>query len=458
MSTLRATALSITLALAMGCNPENPNKDYSYDSTVQGRVDDGAGQQSRSLGGSGTVEAASTVTLSTVNEDGSLTLISEAEVDSSGSYSLDAPSGEDRMVLEALNAEGEVIASAILEATAEGEGGVVTATPMDTESSVEASTFLEIIASGASKDDVNVIDLRGRIDSAMAAAVAESSDSEAELEALAQASWAAQVSEETAYADQGINLTQSQMFEVELAYSQSLSAALDAGENAQVAYDDFFSGVSDAHAELGASAEDQAESETQASLSMRLVLDNRLSGGSDALQEAAAVHAGELEAWTTARFTETMFTVADVEDAIQQEAEEAASDLENEAEDADSIEATIGAYAQFSASMVGQGSVLDDMLVSGVISELTFDLILDAALDAQGDFIAEVTGEVRSALSGASFSREDAEAVADAVADARAHYRAALESMGELTALSDTEAELVVDVIITADGSFVATR
>lgn len=453
MYTLRATALSITLALAMGCNPDTG--DYNYDSTVQGRVDDGAGQQSRSLGGSGTVEAASTVTLSTVNEDGSLTLISEAEVDSSGSYSLDAPSGEDRMLLEALNAEGEVISSAILEATAEGEGGTVTATPMDSESSVEAQTFLEMMASGASKEDINVVDLRGRIDSELATAVKNSDDTEGDLVALAEATWAAQTSEALAYEDQGINLTQSQMFDLELEASQELSEALDAGQNTQVAYDNFFSAIAALHGGQGADSEAQAEAETQASLSMRLVLSDRLSSDSEQTLEAAAVHAGELEAWTTATFVESMFSVADVVDQVEEEAEDAAVELTEDAEASSSIEATVGAYASFSQDMVG---VLEDVLVTNLITELSYDLLLDAAVDAQGDFIREVTSEVRGALSTDGFGQGEADKVAEAVADARASYFAALESMSELSPLSDADSELVVDIIITADGSFVATR
>src|SRR4051794_3003194 len=85
------------------------------DNTVQvrGRVTDQEGSQGQSLGvkafggeglgGSGTVSAASKVRASTVAEGGSLKLEGEAELSAQGSYSLEVPEGQQKLVLQVVD-------------------------------------------------------------------------------------------------------------------------------------------------------------------------------------------------------------------------------------------------------------------------------------------------------------------------------------------------------------------
>ncbi|MCB9764262.1 MAG: hypothetical protein H6739_31105 [Alphaproteobacteria bacterium] len=468
--TLARTSLPIALVLALttGCNPgtsgpdDDPNNPAN-DSTVQGRVDDGAGQQSLSFGGAGTMEAAQTARLSRVKDDGSLEVISETSIDSSGSYSLEAPSSQDRMVLEALDASGEVVAAAILEATAEAEGGAVTATPMDSESTVEARVFVEMIAHGVQKSDVNVVDLRGRIDAAMASAVKASSeqggDAEAQLTVLAEAMWAAQRSEEMAYADMGLDLSQADMFMMELDVSQALSAALDAGEPAEISYDAFFDAIVLVHEEAGADARTQSEAEAQASFSTRLIVEQRLGSEAADLAEATVVHAAEGEAMLTARATEAILASADVTAAVEAHAEDAAEDLTSDVDAAADAAEAHEAWATWRAELVGEGSVegsvLGDALQVNAVTAATVDVALGSAWMARERFESEVIDEVTAALDTNASLSGSADATAEAVADGRMVYHSTLEDIAsELSILE--ELDTFTSIVIEADGSFVA--
>src|SRR5688572_16407917 len=103
---------------------------------VRGRVTDQEGTQRQGisrafaengLGGSGSVSSASKVRASSVGSGGTLTLVGEADISAQGSYTVEVPSGQQRLVLQAVDASGAVVASALLDAS--GEAGDSTAAP-----------------------------------------------------------------------------------------------------------------------------------------------------------------------------------------------------------------------------------------------------------------------------------------------------------------------------------------
>ena len=121
------------------------------DAKVRGRVSDEVGTQAQGqvraqggLGGSGTVAAASQVRVSSVGPGGTLEAQGEAEVQAGGTYELSVPAGEERLVLQALDTSGKVMASALLETSGEA-GETAVAPPMDSESSLEAEVFLQMV-------------------------------------------------------------------------------------------------------------------------------------------------------------------------------------------------------------------------------------------------------------------------------------------------------------------------
>src|SRR5690349_1455222 len=98
--------------------------------TVQGRVTNSDGAQARSLGGSGTVAATVKVRLATVGDDGRETVVGTADVGAGGAYSISSSAvGETKMVIDGLDAQGEVTASVILEQGLTA-GETTTAAPM----------------------------------------------------------------------------------------------------------------------------------------------------------------------------------------------------------------------------------------------------------------------------------------------------------------------------------------
>ena len=243
-----------------------------------------------------------------VGDGGALELLAEADIQASGRYSLEVPSGMEEVILQAVDAEGEVIAAAILESSG-AAGETVTSTPMTTESSVEAMVYIEMIAQGASAAEANAIDLRARLDRDTAAAVKATMDAqgdfEADIRALAQATIAAQRAEIQAYQQAGVTTTQEALFDAELAASQSLSAALDAESDTRAAYTSFFTELRAAAESAGADAEQQGRAETSASASFRLSLEAQLDAGaaSSEVTDAGVRSAAALEAKAQAEAT-----------------------------------------------------------------------------------------------------------------------------------------------------------
>ena len=248
--------------------------------TVEGRVTDEEGYQPQRLGGEGSVSATASVRVSAIAPGGALEALAEAEVSADGSYAVDVPADQERLVVEALDEAGAVVAAAILEASG-AAGETTTCTPMDSESSLEARVLVEMIDAGAPVDEVNPVDLRARITSRLAGAVAAreraGADVEAAVRALAEAVRAAQLAELRAYADMGLTTSQAALFEAELAASQALSATLhDGSKSATDAYDAFFAALDEAAADAGAEAEERARAESCAGMSFRATAEARL--------------------------------------------------------------------------------------------------------------------------------------------------------------------------------------
>src|SRR5262249_5636206 len=114
-SALTRSLPMLVLAAAMaGCNPP---------STLRGKISDQNGTQQQGLsdtgglGGSGTVSAATQVRLMQIGASGTLSQISGSstvDVDASGEWSATFPGG-DRIIVQALDAQGNVVASGVVE-------------------------------------------------------------------------------------------------------------------------------------------------------------------------------------------------------------------------------------------------------------------------------------------------------------------------------------------------------
>src|SRR3954467_14625630 len=152
---LSAIALAASLA---GCG------QYS---TLRGKISDQPGTQQQGLsdtgglGGSGTVSSATSVRLMKIGSDGTLSQLDSsatAQVKASGEYSVRFTGGE-RIVIQALDAQGSVVASGMFENVQPG-GQTYSAAPLDTETSVEASVLVQMIRRGSTTAQANAVDVR----------------------------------------------------------------------------------------------------------------------------------------------------------------------------------------------------------------------------------------------------------------------------------------------------------
>lgn len=446
LRTLVAVALAAT---TLACDAT------SGEAMVEGRITDQNGSQMARLGGSGTASAAVMVEAATVAGDGSITVVGEADVSADGTYRMAVPPNEEGMVLMALDSSGEVVASTILEASKGGE--TTPATPMDSESSLEAEVFLMMKANGDS--DANFVDLRSRIDADTAVAVRGEADAQldATISAIAEAISCAQETEVEAYAEAGVQVTQDALLDAEIEASQRLSAALHAGDDSAAAYESFLASLDAAVEAEGASAQDRSQAEASASVALRLTLDGRLGAGSTT--DAAAVAAGRLEARAHDLAVSAIMDAASASSEAVSGAGQAHVDLNASLSAATTASAAASAYDDYEAALVGsssvEGSVLADLVEVDTLTEVSVQTAVDSAIAAAGAFDTTVSAGVDTALSASG--AVDPGAVATAVVDAWTTYESAVTALADTTLTGVTNADAGVELMLEATGSFRAS-
>lgn len=450
--------LSVALCLA-GCLNET---DGGGTARVEGRITDAGGAQARSFGGEGTASAATLVRASAVAADGSLELLAEAQVNADATYALELPANEHGVVVEAVSASGEVLASAILESTG-GPGERAIVTPIDSESSLEAAVYVQMIARGAAPGEANPIDLRARITSELALAVRiahdRGDDVSAVVVALADAVRAAQETEVAMYGRAGTSISQADLFALEVSASAELSAELHGGASADAAYDAFFEALASAAAEAGATAEEQARAEAAASASFRASIEARLSAeGTAPMREAALLAAASIEARAQERATLRLMALGEAGADVRSRTAEAAADVRASISAAATADAAASAYAEFAAEIRGEAGVEGSILGAYLGVDLVTGASAQAAVEASATAAAQLDAaiDVAVAASIAASGAVDTRALAADVAAAYgAYFDAVAAQQATLAATSDeVRARTAVELLIVADGGF----
>lgn len=435
----------LVLLLLAGCHAPR-----TATSVAQGHVTDADGTQNRDgLGGSGTVAAATEVRAFAVNDDGTLADLGASAAIQSGAYAIEVPSGMEKIVLQARDANGNALASAILESTGNPDD-TITVTPMDTESSVEMQVFVQMVAKGTPPGQIDPIDLRLRLDAATAADVRDGGGSD-DVAALAEAVATAQATELGAWAQRGLDTTEEDAFQAELTAAQSLDSLLDTGGDDAQAYASFESELDTAVATLGTlSASDRAEAYAQADLAFRAVVRARL--GDTATTRDAAHAAAGLEATSEPAALDDLFATAGAPTATVDTLDAAASTLQSDVAAATSTGDLAQAWATFDATLVGDttsdGSALGDVL--GIVG--TSAPPLDATLASADGAAATLDASV---LATAAASQPPA-AAGQAIANAWGTYRSAVEAAvyaGD-SGVPAADADFGAEVIVLASGSF----
>lgn len=450
----RGTFVAVAVFILAGCGGT---------STVSGKVSDQAGSQQQGLssagefGGSGTVSMTKTVKAAALGSDGSVQVIAEAQVDASGRYELDVPSGEHRLILQAVDAQGQVVAQGILEASGNA-GEHVTAAPIDTESSVEAAVLVEMLQRGSTETEANAVDLRARINAQVAAEVKAAADSSAKVRALADATIAAQKTQVESYRQNGKTTTQQALFQAQLQAAAKLNAALDRGDAAAQAYATFHSDLAAALEAEGISEQQRAEAETCGSAAFRATVRARLGGvlGADAVAEAAVRQAAAYEAAASTAAVEATLRASGAADATITQATTAAATLKASLSAATTAAASAQAYAAYSAAITGDasvsGSVLGSYLQVNAVNQTSVEAALGASAQAAGTLNATLNTTFETALSltgTVSFT-----SMASNVVNAYASYKTAVQAQAAALVTFGTKAGAAVDLMLVAEGSY----
>lgn len=433
---------------------------------ISGKVTDAEGTQqpvrAGKFGGSGTVSATTSVRVSQLAAGGQLTAVADAQVTADGSYTVEVPEGLTHLIVQAVSEGGDVVAQAIVESSGTA-GATQTAPPMDSETSVEAAVLIEMVAQGVSVAQANAVDLRARINAEMAAEVrataSSAADASAQVRALAQATASAQRARIEWYSRQGVQTTQSALFEAQLEAAARLNLALHQGGSAATnAYAEFLAAMDAAEEAEGADEQTRAEGESNASAAFRATLELRLSASAEdeALLEASARAAASLEARASTLAVEAILAAGGAATGVQTAAATAGAQLRASVSTATSASAAAAAFASYQTAISGdasvEGSILGNYLGVNATTAVTADAAVDAAVSASAELGASLDAALGVLLN--LTGTVDFEAVADATCDAYADYRAAVEAQATALSTFGARAEPAVDVLVIAHASY----
>ena len=447
------TALASALVLLGGCAPTpgpyglfHPGDTTRRNSEAVGRTD---------------YQGASTVEGWGYDDDGEVVSMGEGDVEENGSFSVKLPADTLRVVLEVRDEEGGTLGSSLLAVTA-AAGEVATSAPVNAESSLEVAVYTAMVTAGTLSTDIDVVDLRARLDANLTVEAAASADANL-VATLAVGVAAAQLAAASAYAEAGVSLPADAFVATEASAASAYDVALDAdltlaedvGDGVEIsavaslAYDALIEGMMEARSSLGVAADTQWEGEAQAGLALVFYVEEATSGSSSGVSLELA--AGQLEAY----FAGAAAVAATAEaPAAESAAIDAAAQLEvasAAAAAAADVEAMRDAWAAFRGALVGPSS--EDTLADLVLSTsaiLALDGLLTATLSTSADLDASVAATTEAAV-GAS---DSASVMATGVNGAWGEFTAETRVAAALVVQDLNEAEALASLVVLATGSF----
>lgn len=452
---------STLLATAVECGGSGSSSGSM--STLQGGVSDSGGSQPQSLkiatfGGSGSVTAAVKVQIGQLKADGTLDIVAEAAIQAGGRYVIQVPPGQKRLIAQSLDASGNVVASAIVEASGSA-GSTVTVTPMNTESSIEAAVMAKMAASGVALEDINAIDLRDRISVKVAAAVKADAAADAKIKAMAEAIAAAQSAKIKGYASVGVTTTQSALFDAELAASQKLDVALDASASASTtadqAYVSFHSDLTASLMALDSSAKKHARAEAIASVAFRAVIKARLNAAGDAVADAALRAQASSEARIEAAVVDSILTAGSASADILAAEKTAQASLLTQLSASASATASAAAFAAWNTSLNGGGTVTGSVLGNYLSVNAGTAVALQASVTAVTNAAVTLDAALKVASNSLTATGTiDYSVLAQSVVTAYTAFQGTIDLQATALASFGTKVQAALDVMATASGSF----
>lgn len=430
MKTPITTAIALTL---LACNPDTSDPDRVV---IQGSITDTQGAQSR-FAGTGSVEAAASVQAKIRTDDGSWIPIGTVPIEANGRYSVAASVLPYEFVrIDAADTSGAVIGSVMVEP---GEGDRI-ATPISTETSIEAAMYDTVGADGTLWADI-----RARIDADAAELLAESDTREEQMADMADALVAGASARVRAWQEAGLDVAT--LDQARLDAAARLSTELDAGTGGYPAY---LESLAQAELSSGATEEEMVQTHASASIAFRSTLEAH---DATALLDVTADESARIEgeAWVvaTASFMEALGAAQPQID----QAQSLTTDLTVELREADTQAEVDAAIEAWREGLIGGDEGLGVVgLVVGLdtVTKPIFDGAVSVATDA-----ALLTDQAIQAQADAAVMTGDYASFGSSVTTTLASERTALRS--DLTTLLAANSSLTatVDLLVTANTTFV---
>lgn len=432
-SRLLIAATGILAIAACDDSPSDPGFDGPNDAVVEGRVDETTpepGPASSPQRAPGT--SAETVSVVHIDASGEYTTLAEAEVQADGSYRVEGvPSGgTDAAVVAYVDgrAAGEVLIHGEIRS-----GATIRAAPITYETTMESRAYARLVAEGrAHNTSTSEIALLLR---AQGPELESTLNSEAEMEAIADASAEAGATMDAVFADAGVSLDASARSTLLVGAAVELAANLLAGLSLQVAHEDYVEAALDAYTSVGADFESlimatagaastfDAQAESRTAIRGRL-LTEPVTINLRARERAAASYRTSAEA-IVATAVEASLEATRTAVAATTTATELKAELQTR------LQATVDAAADAAVEMLAADA------------SLTVQVDVRAAAEAA---LEEATLNTR--LQGAA----TASAAASAMADYRAAVRSAVQAMVDAAGSTSADVDVITELFIAACG------
>lgn len=439
-------------------------------SALQGRVtSDGNGSGSSSFDSGATLQNVASVQVGSLDGSGNVQVISSSTIDASGRYVLPVPSNTEKLIVQAVDRQHNVLASAVVESSGSANS-TIAVTPITTRTSVEAAVMTRMVMQGTELADIDTVSLYQRISADVAALMRSSAeggaDVESQLQALASASTSAQTATLQTDAQAGITTTNAALFQAKLPAALSVAAKLDASSETEAETDSDLQVQVDAIlTSLGLSAKVQALATTTSSAAFRGLIQANLgaTASDQSLIDAAARAEASLEAHAANVATVSLLTTAGASQDVISNAVTAGSMLESQVNMATTANAAAQAFATFQASLAAStqsslnASILGQLLSATVTNQTVASADLQAMVNAEAQAHATLTTSLQAVFS--SVGQVSVNAAAHTAVTAYGAFDSAVDAaIALLLPDATTTASASANVLVLANGAFIVTQ
>lgn len=440
MRTMRAAVALTALLTTLACSDDGtgPDPDPGQQASIQGRVEqtapEGVAYPTSSAvraGASGSVTA-KTVTVASVNSDGSLDALAQADVLTDGSFVIDdVPTGRENLVVVARSESGENVGRVLVHGRTEANTTLTTA-PINYETSVRALAYSSMKARGeADMSSSAEVTLLVHPEASTAATIM----AQQEVDAMAGGAAAAGDAMTRVYAGFGTALDASARADATAQAAIQFAVDRYNGTQADVAYDAYVDAALDAYVGAGVALESVVTATAAAASTFDARLNGHTSVRGDVVMESVRMNLKAREK-LAAKFQSG--DEGAVALAVMDVLADADASVRGAATAAD-IRAALDAHAAAAANATVSG-MLDFLIPGGSV-------LLRTQVEAKAQ-AAVAAARLHTRLSAAA----SAEAAAQACADYRAEVKAAVMAMLETAGRTELDVDAMTSLYIAAHG------